>query len=87
MRSTISISDASEEGGAAGEAVKFTSHVGEAAAKEYDDLCLNKAEEWTAEDIAKLGCQVCKIKVDGAEAECPFVCEKKVLLHGVFQCS
>ena len=77
MRSTISISDASEEGGAAGEAVKFTSHVGEAAAKEYDDLSLNKAEEWTAEDIAKLGCQVCKKKVDGEEAECPFGCEKR----------
>ena len=77
MRSTISISDASEEGGAAGEAANFLSHVGEKAGKCYDDLSLNKSEEWTGEELAKLGCHGCRKNLEAERATCPCGCEKQ----------
>ena len=45
LRLTISVTDASEEGGAAGEATKLVNTIGAKISRQVEDLLMNKSEE------------------------------------------
>ena len=47
--------------------------MGEKAAKAYDDLFLNKSEEWSAEEIAKYGWHVSEKSLKEETATCAYL--------------
>ena len=74
LRLTISVSDASEEGGAAGEASKLLSSVGSVVGKRSDDLRMTRTEEDGNQAKRSKRCIGCNLASKTEGCPCPFKC-------------
>lgn len=85
IRPVLSITDASEQGGAAGEATEFLKHVGRNAGAEADDLLMNSSEEFTRGKTGIMKCRICG-SMDGVnKTVCPFKCQTVLCSVGCFR--
>ena len=85
LRQVISISDASEEGGAAAEASLFVRHADNDMAQSFDDASLVRSEEIGKVEQTSRACQGCRRILEANVAQCPLGCGKRFCSVGCFK--
>ena len=85
VRPVISVTDASEEGGAAGESSSFLPEVGTKVGIKADNLLMNISEEFCFSRTEIFDCRVCKVRLGTSLCSCPFNCQARLCSVACFR--